>query len=230
MRALADAERVRVVELLSEEPRRAGELASSLGVTPATMSKHLRVLLRAGVVADERPEHDATVRIFRLRRDSVAVLGAWLDRRPRSGRSPRSSTAGGCEGAHQPPRRGRALAMRCETGVGGRLLEVYDDASGDTLELARITAWEPGRRLGWRSSRYSRRGCAPFSVASHHRFEAASRPHSAELAVIADHDHFRSGGLRRGQQAQHRRVIGEAGLVGHDHAAGVQALPGVGRG
>ena len=75
MRALADAERVRVVELLSEEPRRAGELASSLGVTPATMSKHLRVLLRAGVVADERPEHDATVRIFRLRRDSVAVLG-----------------------------------------------------------------------------------------------------------------------------------------------------------
>ncbi len=46
---------------------------------------------------------------------------------------------------------GRALAMRCETGVGGRLLEVYD-ASGDALELARITTWEPGRRLGWRSS------------------------------------------------------------------------------
>ncbi len=79
MRALADADRVRVVELLSAEPRRAGELASSLGVTPATMSKHLRVLLRAGVVADERPEHDARVRIFRLRPDSVAVLGAWLD-------------------------------------------------------------------------------------------------------------------------------------------------------
>lgn len=47
---------------------------------------------------------------------------------------------------------GRALAMRCEEGVGGRLLEVYDDASDDALELARITAWEPGRRLAWRSS------------------------------------------------------------------------------
>lgn len=79
MRALADADRVRVVELLSEEPRRAGELARSLGVAPATMSKHLRVLLRAGIVADERPDHDARVRIFRLRPDSVTALGAWLD-------------------------------------------------------------------------------------------------------------------------------------------------------
>jgi uncharacterized glyoxalase superfamily protein PhnB len=47
---------------------------------------------------------------------------------------------------------GRALAMRCEPGVGGRLLEVYDDATGDALELARITAWEPGNRLAWTSS------------------------------------------------------------------------------
>ncbi len=47
---------------------------------------------------------------------------------------------------------GRVLAMRCEPGVGGRLLEVYDDATDDALELARITAWEPGRRLAWASS------------------------------------------------------------------------------
>ena len=44
---------------------------------------------------------------------------------------------------------GRVLAMRCEPGVGGRLLEVYED---DALELGRITAWEPGQRLAWRSS------------------------------------------------------------------------------
>jgi uncharacterized glyoxalase superfamily protein PhnB len=42
--------------------------------------------------------------------------------------------------------------MKCEPGVGGRLLEVYDDATGEGRELARITAWEPGRRLAWRSS------------------------------------------------------------------------------
>ena len=47
---------------------------------------------------------------------------------------------------------GRVLAMRCEPGVGGRLLEVYDDTTGDGLELARITSWEPGRALAWRSS------------------------------------------------------------------------------
>jgi uncharacterized glyoxalase superfamily protein PhnB len=47
---------------------------------------------------------------------------------------------------------GRVLAMRCEPGVGGRLLEVYDDSRGDALELARITVWEPGLRLAWRSS------------------------------------------------------------------------------
>lgn len=47
---------------------------------------------------------------------------------------------------------GRVVAMRCEPGVGGRLLEVYDETTGEALELARITAWEPGRRLAWASS------------------------------------------------------------------------------
>jgi uncharacterized glyoxalase superfamily protein PhnB len=47
---------------------------------------------------------------------------------------------------------GKVRAVRCEPGVGGRLLEVYDDTAGEALELARITAWEPGRRLAWRSS------------------------------------------------------------------------------
>jgi uncharacterized glyoxalase superfamily protein PhnB len=46
----------------------------------------------------------------------------------------------------------RAVAMRCESGVGGRLLEVYDEVTGDALELGRITVWEPGTRLGWHSS------------------------------------------------------------------------------
>ena len=46
----------------------------------------------------------------------------------------------------------RVRAMRCEPGVGGRLLEIYDETAGDVLELARITAWEPGQRLAWRSS------------------------------------------------------------------------------
>ncbi|HEY5846758.1 MAG TPA: metalloregulator ArsR/SmtB family transcription factor [Microlunatus sp.] len=79
MRALADPDRLRVVELLSEAPRRAGELARDLGVPPPTMSKHLRTLLEAGVVNDERRQDDARVRIFRLRHESVVSVRAWLD-------------------------------------------------------------------------------------------------------------------------------------------------------
>ena len=47
---------------------------------------------------------------------------------------------------------GRLVEMRCEPGVGGRIMEVYDAESGEGLELALITVWEPGRRLAWKSS------------------------------------------------------------------------------
>jgi uncharacterized glyoxalase superfamily protein PhnB len=47
---------------------------------------------------------------------------------------------------------GRVVEVRCEGGVGGRILEVLDDAaSGAVFERARITVWEPGVRLGWES-------------------------------------------------------------------------------
>ncbi len=39
-----------------------------------------------------------------------------------------------------------------EPGVGGRIVEVYDRESGEGLEVARITVWEPGARLTWQSS------------------------------------------------------------------------------
>jgi uncharacterized glyoxalase superfamily protein PhnB len=46
----------------------------------------------------------------------------------------------------------RAVAMRIEPGVGGRVLEIYDDAHEDVLELGRITVWEPGAQLTYRSA------------------------------------------------------------------------------
>jgi hypothetical protein len=42
--------------------------------------------------------------------------------------------------------------MQCDPGIGARLVEVYDDATGAGLELARITTWEPGAHLAWRSA------------------------------------------------------------------------------
>ena len=79
LQALADPARLRVVEALSRSPQRAGDLAAAAGVPAPTMSKHLRVLLAAGIVTDERDARDARVRVFRLRRESVVAVRAWLD-------------------------------------------------------------------------------------------------------------------------------------------------------
>jgi len=77
--ALADPTRQQVVQLLSAGPRRAGELASASRTSAPSMSRHLRVLLEAGIVADERPPQDARARVFRLRPESIGAVQAWLD-------------------------------------------------------------------------------------------------------------------------------------------------------
>jgi len=77
--ALADPVRRQVVTLLSSRPRRAGELAAEAGMSAPAMSRHLRVLLAALVIEDERLEQDARARVFRLRPQSIAAVQAWLD-------------------------------------------------------------------------------------------------------------------------------------------------------
>lgn len=81
--ALADPVRRRVVELLAQRPRRAGELAEELGTSASTLSKHLRVLRQRGLVSETHPEFDARVRIYALRSAPMAELRTWLDRAER---------------------------------------------------------------------------------------------------------------------------------------------------
>ena len=57
-------------------------------------------------------------------------IDAWYQRGPHSWRFP-----------------DRAVGIRCEPGVGGRLLEVHDEATGEGFAFGRITVWEPGARL-----------------------------------------------------------------------------------
>ena len=47
--------------------------------------------------------------------------------------------------------------MRFEPGQGGRLVEVYDEAAGDLLEIGRILVWRPGERLvfEWRQPEFT---------------------------------------------------------------------------
>jgi DNA-binding transcriptional ArsR family regulator len=77
--ALAEPTRRRVVELLRDGPRRAGHLAEASHVSAPVMSRHLRVLLEAGIVDDERSPVDARVRLFFLRKESIGALQSWLD-------------------------------------------------------------------------------------------------------------------------------------------------------
>ena len=77
--ALSDPTRRTIVALLSGGPRRAGELAAEVGMSAPAMSRHLRVLLAATVITDERLDEDARARVFRLRPEAIKAAQAWLD-------------------------------------------------------------------------------------------------------------------------------------------------------
>ncbi|MGW1616624.1 ArsR/SmtB family transcription factor [Streptomyces sp. NPDC002285] len=77
--ALADPTRRRIVELLHERPQRAGELVAAFEVSAPSISRHLRVLRRSGLVEEHGVEDDARVRVYQLRQEPFVALQAWLD-------------------------------------------------------------------------------------------------------------------------------------------------------
>jgi DNA-binding transcriptional ArsR family regulator len=77
--ALADPMRRRVVDLLRRKPQRAGDLAAALSVSAPRLSRHLRVLRHSGLIEESGVEHDARVRVYRLRPERFAMLRAWLE-------------------------------------------------------------------------------------------------------------------------------------------------------
>lgn len=85
--AMADPHRRRAVELLSERPRPAGELARDLGLSAPAMSRHLKTLRDARIIFESRPDadvaYDARVRVYALRPDGMAHLKQWLERAER---------------------------------------------------------------------------------------------------------------------------------------------------
>jgi DNA-binding transcriptional ArsR family regulator len=76
---LAEPTRRRIVDHLRRGPRRAGELAEACGMSMPAMSRHLRVLRRCGLVEGSGLDHDARVRLYRLRPEPLAALRAWLE-------------------------------------------------------------------------------------------------------------------------------------------------------
>ncbi|MFN3585682.1 ArsR/SmtB family transcription factor [Phenylobacterium sp.] len=77
--ALADPTRRRVVDLLAQRPRPAGELAREVGVSAPVMSRHLKTLRAGGLVQESHPEFDARVRVYALRPEPMVHLLRWLE-------------------------------------------------------------------------------------------------------------------------------------------------------
>ena len=74
--ALAEPNRLRIVELLRENPYPVGEIARRLVLRQPQVSKHLRVLSDAGIVA-VRPI--AQQRIYHLQAKPFQELDGWLE-------------------------------------------------------------------------------------------------------------------------------------------------------
>lgn len=73
--ALAEPNRLHIVELLRDGPHSVGDIAVQLGLRQPQVSKHLRVLTDAGVV-EVHPV--AQQRIYQLRPQPFHELDAWL--------------------------------------------------------------------------------------------------------------------------------------------------------
>lgn len=74
--ALAEPNRLRILELLRSGPRPVGEIGDALRLNQPQVSKHLRVLKEAGLV-DVEPR--AQQRLYGLNPESLKELNAWIE-------------------------------------------------------------------------------------------------------------------------------------------------------
>jgi DNA-binding transcriptional ArsR family regulator len=72
---LAEPTRLRILDLLLEQPKTVNQLVGDLGTSQPSASKHLRVLREAGLV---HVHPDAQRRVYALRPHRLAELDAWL--------------------------------------------------------------------------------------------------------------------------------------------------------
>jgi DNA-binding transcriptional ArsR family regulator len=76
--ALADATRREIIRNLLQKPRRAGELADMVAMSPQALSRHLRLMRRARLVVEEGIDSDARVRVYSVHPDAFAPVQSWL--------------------------------------------------------------------------------------------------------------------------------------------------------
>ena len=77
IKALAEPNRRRILELVADRELSAGEIAAEFQVTRPAVSQHLGVLREAGLVVDRR---EGTKRLYRARPEGLVPLRAFLER------------------------------------------------------------------------------------------------------------------------------------------------------
>lgn len=73
--AVAEPNRRRILDVLREGERPAGDVVAALGMSQPGVSKHLKLLREAGLVAVRA---DGQRRLYRLDPNGLAELEAWL--------------------------------------------------------------------------------------------------------------------------------------------------------
>ena len=74
--AIADPTRRRVLELVRDRELAAGEIAGAFEISRPAVSRHLRVLREAGLVAERR---QGRLHLYRADPTPLAELRGWLD-------------------------------------------------------------------------------------------------------------------------------------------------------
>ena len=73
---LAEPTRRRILDELRQQERPANDLVESLGISQPRVSKHLRVLRKAGLVEVRK---DAQRRLYRIRPEPLQEIDEWLE-------------------------------------------------------------------------------------------------------------------------------------------------------
>jgi DNA-binding transcriptional ArsR family regulator len=76
LRALADANRRRILAVVRDQPRAVGEIAEQVAMSQQAVSFHLRVLRGAGLVTER---HERTRHLFVVRTDGLRAVREFLD-------------------------------------------------------------------------------------------------------------------------------------------------------
>lgn len=76
LHALAEPQRRRILELVRDGERPAGEIAQQFEITPQAVSQHLRVLKESGLLSERR---EGTRRLYAIRPEGIESIRAFLE-------------------------------------------------------------------------------------------------------------------------------------------------------